>query len=83
MPLSAPRLPRLGHRDRFSRPDPDDEAFAATASCTLARVTTDQPYYLDLAHIRRNLAAGHKGLRLELHLKIVDSTTGEPLPGIA
>jgi protocatechuate 3,4-dioxygenase beta subunit len=61
----------------------EDEAFSATPSCTLAAEQEEGPYYLDLEKIRKNITEGKIGLRLDLRIKLVDSSSCEPLSDVA
>jgi protocatechuate 3,4-dioxygenase beta subunit len=61
----------------------EDEAFSATPSCTLVAEQEEGPYYLDLEKIRKNITEGKSGVRLELHVKVVDSSSCEPLSDVA
>jgi protocatechuate 3,4-dioxygenase beta subunit len=56
---------------------------AEAASCVLTPELTEGPYYLDLEKIRRNITEGHAGLRLDLRIKVVDSTTCKPIDSVA
>jgi protocatechuate 3,4-dioxygenase beta subunit len=56
---------------------------ARAAACTLTAEQEEGPYYLDLEKIRKNITEGKAGLRLDLHLTIVDSTSCEPIEGVA
>jgi protocatechuate 3,4-dioxygenase beta subunit len=62
---------------------PGDPAPALAAACTLTPEATEGPYYLDLEKIRKNITEGKTGLRLDLHVTIVDSTTCKPIEGVA
>jgi protocatechuate 3,4-dioxygenase beta subunit len=61
----------------------EDEAFSATPSCTLVAEQEEGPYYLDLEKIRKNITEGKSGVRLDLHVKVVDNTSCEPLSDVA
>jgi protocatechuate 3,4-dioxygenase beta subunit len=61
----------------------EQDAFAATPSCTLTAEVTEGPYYLDLERVRRNVTEGKTGLRLDLRIKVVDSSSCEALSGVA
>jgi protocatechuate 3,4-dioxygenase beta subunit len=56
---------------------------AEAASCVLTPELTEGPYYLDLEKIRRNITEGHAGLRLDLKIKVVDSTECTPIENVA
>ncbi|HEV7752045.1 MAG TPA: intradiol ring-cleavage dioxygenase [Baekduia sp.] len=56
---------------------------ALAAACTLTAEQEEGPYYLDLEKIRRNVTEGRAGLRLDLEITIVDSTTCRPIEGVA
>jgi hypothetical protein len=56
----------------------EDEAFSATPSCTLVAEQEEGPYYLDLEKIRKNITEGQSGVRLDLHVKVVDNSSCEP-----
>jgi protocatechuate 3,4-dioxygenase beta subunit len=59
------------------------EAEAATPACTLTREQEEGPYYLDLDKIRKNITEGKAGLRLDLRIKVVNSTTCKPIKNVA
>jgi protocatechuate 3,4-dioxygenase beta subunit len=61
----------------------EEEALSATPSCTLAAEQEEGPYYLGLERIRTNITDGKSGLRLDLRLKVVDSSSCEPLGNVA
>jgi protocatechuate 3,4-dioxygenase beta subunit len=61
----------------------EDEAFSATPSCTLVAEQEEGPYYLDLEKIRKNITEDTSGIRLDLRVKVVDSSTCEPLSDVA
>jgi protocatechuate 3,4-dioxygenase beta subunit len=56
---------------------------ALAAACTLTPEATEGPYYLDLEKIRKNITEGKAGLRLDLHVTVVDSTSCKPIEGVA
>jgi protocatechuate 3,4-dioxygenase beta subunit len=56
---------------------------ALAAACTLTAEQEEGPYYLGLERIRKNITEGKSGLRLDLHLTIVDSSTCKPIEGVA
>ena len=56
---------------------------ALAAACTLTAEQEEGPYYLDLEKIRKNITEGKSGLRLDLHVTIVDSSSCEPIEGVA
>jgi protocatechuate 3,4-dioxygenase beta subunit len=56
---------------------------ALAAACTLTAEQTAGPYYLDLEKIRKDITEGKSGLRLDLHVTIVDSSSCEPIEGVA
>jgi len=56
---------------------------AQAAACTLTAEQEEGPYYLDLEKIRKNVTEGKSGLRLDLHVTIVDSSSCEPIEGVA
>jgi protocatechuate 3,4-dioxygenase beta subunit len=55
----------------------------AAASCTLTAEQEEGPYYLDLEKIRKNITEGKSGLRLDLRITIVDSSSCDPIEGVA
>ena len=59
-----------------------DDAVAAPA-CTLTAEQEEGPYYLDLEKIRRNITEGEAGLRLDLRVTVVDSSTCEPIEDVS
>jgi len=59
------------------------DADEALAACSLTPELTEGPYYLDLRKIRRNITEGKPGLRLDLRIKVIDSSTCKPLKNIA
>jgi protocatechuate 3,4-dioxygenase beta subunit len=61
----------------------EEEAFSATPSCTLAAEQEEGPYYLGLEKIRKDITEGKRGLRLDLRIKVVDSSSCEPLSDVA
>jgi len=61
----------LGHPD-------EDDADAATPSCTLSPEVTEGPYYLDPDRIRRDVTEGKPGLRLDLRITFVSADTCKP-----
>ncbi|MEN3281259.1 MAG: hypothetical protein V7607_2399 [Solirubrobacteraceae bacterium] len=67
----------------FGPKDFEDEAFSATPSCTLVAEQEEGPYYLDLDKVRKNITEGRDGIRLDLRIKIVDSTSCDPLKDVA
>jgi protocatechuate 3,4-dioxygenase beta subunit len=56
---------------------------ARAAACTLTAEQEEGPYYLDLEKIRKNITEGKAGLRLDLHVTIVDSSSCKPIEGVA
>jgi protocatechuate 3,4-dioxygenase beta subunit len=56
---------------------------ALAAACTLTAEQEEGPYYLDLEKIRKNVTEGRSGLRLDLEITIVDSTSCRPIEGVA
>jgi protocatechuate 3,4-dioxygenase beta subunit len=56
---------------------------AQAAACTLTAEQEEGPYYLDLEKIRKNITEGKSGLRLDLHITVVDSGSCEPIEGVA
>jgi protocatechuate 3,4-dioxygenase beta subunit len=67
----------------FGPKDFEDEAFSATPSCTLVAEQEQGPYYLDLDKVRKNITEGRGGVLLDLRIKIVDSTSCDPLKDVA
>jgi protocatechuate 3,4-dioxygenase beta subunit len=67
----------------FGPKDFEDEAFSATPSCVLAAEQEEGPYYLDLDKVRKNITEGRSGVRLDLRIKIVDSTSCDPIEHVA
>jgi protocatechuate 3,4-dioxygenase beta subunit len=67
----------------FGPKDFEDEADSATPSCTLVAEQEEGPYYLDLDKVRKNITEGKSGVRLDLRIKIVDSTSCDPLKDVA
>jgi hypothetical protein len=67
----------------FGPKDFEDEAYSATPSCTLVAEQEEGPYYLDLDEVRKNITEGKSGVRLDLRIKIVDSTSCDPLKDVA
>jgi protocatechuate 3,4-dioxygenase beta subunit len=67
----------------FGPKDFEDEAYSATPSCTLVAEQEEGPYYLDLDKVRKNITEGKSGVRLDLRIKIVDSTSCDPLKDVA
>jgi protocatechuate 3,4-dioxygenase beta subunit len=59
------------------------DGFAATPSCTLSPEVTEGPYYLDLERVRRSITEGRAGLRLDLRVKVVDSSSCAALSDVA
>jgi hypothetical protein len=74
------RPPGLG---LFGPRDFEDEAYSVTPSCTLVAEQEEGPYYLDLDKVRKNITEGKSGVRLDLRIKIVDSTSCDPLKDVA
>ena len=56
---------------------------ALAAACTLTAEQEEGPYYLGLEKIRKNITEGKSGLRLDLAITIVDSSSCEPIEGVA
>lgn len=56
---------------------------AQAAACTLTVEQEEGPYYLDLEKVRKNVTEGKAGLRLDLHVTIVDSSSCKPIEGVA
>jgi protocatechuate 3,4-dioxygenase beta subunit len=56
---------------------------AQAAACTLTAEQEEGPYYLDLEKVRKNVTEGKAGLRLDLHVTIVDSSSCKPIEGVA
>lgn len=73
----------LTGRGLFGHQHFEDEAFSATPSCTLVAEQEEGPYYLDLEKIRKNITEGKSGVRLDLHVKVVDNSSCEPLSDVA
>ncbi len=61
---------------------PAEEAFPATA-CTLTPELTEGPYYLDLLKVRKNITEGKSGIRLDLRVKVIDSSTCKAMDDVA
>ena len=59
---------------------PAEEAFPATA-CSLTPELTEGPYYLDLLKVRKNITEGKSGIRLDLRVKVIDSSTCRAMVG--
>lgn len=57
------------------------EAYAA--SCTLFPEVTEGPYQLDLYRIRKTITEGRSGLRLDLRIRVIDSSTCKPVRNAA
>lgn len=56
---------------------------AYAASCTLARESTEGPFFLDLRRLRADITEGAPGLRLDLRIRIVDARTCKPMRDVA
>jgi protocatechuate 3,4-dioxygenase beta subunit len=56
---------------------------ALAAACTLTAEQEEGPYYLGLEKIRKNVTEGKAGVRLDLHVTIVDASNCEPIEGVA
>jgi protocatechuate 3,4-dioxygenase beta subunit len=52
-------------------------------ACVLAPESTEGPFYLDDARVRRNITEGRPGTPLTLRLKVVDASTCRALRGAA
>jgi protocatechuate 3,4-dioxygenase beta subunit len=58
----------------------DGQATTA-ASCVLSREATEGPYWISNHLTRRDITEGRPGVRLSLHLTVVEATTCEPISG--
>jgi hypothetical protein len=55
------------------------ETVADESCCLLTAETAEGPYYLDYDLFRKDITEDRTGIPLDLHLKIIDSATCEPL----
>jgi protocatechuate 3,4-dioxygenase beta subunit len=60
---------------------PGSAPAASGVSCILTPEMTEGPYYLSGEKLRRNIAEGRPGARLDLRLAVVDATTCRPIKG--
>jgi protocatechuate 3,4-dioxygenase beta subunit len=56
---------------------------ASVVSCVLTPEMTEGPYYIADEKVRRNITEGRPGVRLDLRLSVVDTSTCRPIPGAA
>jgi protocatechuate 3,4-dioxygenase beta subunit len=61
---------------------PIDDALAATA-CTLTPEQEEGPFYVALEQVRSNIVGGRTGVKLQLRVTVIDSSTCKPISGAA
>jgi protocatechuate 3,4-dioxygenase beta subunit len=62
---------------------PLDEAFAASAACSLTPEQEEGPFYVALEKVRSDIVGGREGVKLALAITVIDSSTCRPISGAA